>query len=196
MSMITVWKCDTTGELFEFKADYAKHLRLLAAEKLRIKKHNELLAYYQVQIAPLYELESFEQIAEWLIINQDLIYEYGKFTGFTWRHDKRGDRITKFKFLNMRYEKRCSNSHSAPNGMQTNWGGMAGPNVPSGYPGWRGRVEFTNERQGWQFGETIRKLGICTGTGGSGDYDVTIWASDFKKMAEPYVLAKLSGEIT
>jgi hypothetical protein len=68
--------------------------------------------------------------------------------------------------------------------------------VPRGYPGWRGRVEFTNEHQGWQFGETIRKLGVCTGTGGSGKYDCIVWAADFKKMAEPYVLAKLSGDIT
>jgi hypothetical protein len=124
-----------------------------------------------------------------------MLYEYNKLTGLRWHNDKRGMRITEFEFQRMRYDASCANSHSAPKGMPTNWGGNAGPGVPRGYPGWRGRVEFTDEQHGWQFSEILQKIGIHTGTGGSGSFDVSVWAADFRKMAEPYVLAKLSGDI-
>jgi hypothetical protein len=168
----------------------------MASQRKVERNRNNRLLEFQALIAPLYELASFENIEEWLINNQDMLYEYAVFKGFSWcSGEKQGNRITDFKFLKMQYDKSCSNSHSAPKGFPTNWGGIKYPQVPRGYPGWRGRVSFTNERKGWHFSEALKDIGINTGTGGSGHFDCIVWCNDFKKLAEPYVLAKLSGDI-
>ena len=171
-------------------------MRLLATEKRKRQRRQAYINSLVERIQPLYEQPTFEDIAQWLIDNQDLLLEYRTAKGIGFRSDEKGSKITSFKFIHMQYDNCCSNSHSAPKGMQTNWGGRRSPAVPRGYPGWRGRVEFTDERRGWHFSEVIRHLGICTGTGGGGSYDVTLWAQDFRKMAEPYVLDKLAGDIS
>ena len=196
MAKITAWKCDTTGKIFEYEKDYTKHLRQMASQRRIERIRNNRLLEFQTLINTLYDLPAFEDIAQWLIDNQDMLYEYAVFKGFSWcRNELRGDRITKFEFLKMRYNKSWSNSHSAPKGFPTNCGGNKGLHVPRGYPGWNGRISFTNEKRGWHFKEAIQNIGIHSGSGGSGEFDCTIWAGDFRKLAEPYVLAKLSGDI-
>lgn len=66
---------------------------------------------------------------------------------------------------------RVSNSHNAPFGERTNF--TRDPKLPTGYPGWTGRVWVRYdhaERNG--FGsDPLRGTGLHTGTGGFGSYD-------------------------
>lgn len=63
-----------------------------------------------------------------------------------------------------------SNSHSNPEGYPSNFGGK--PGVPTGYPGWTGRVwvRYKHE-QGYTFGsDPFSRTLTHTGTGGAGGY--------------------------
>jgi hypothetical protein len=84
---------------------------------------------------------------------------------------------------------RCSNSHSAPKGLPTNWGRE--PNTPTGYMGLYGSLDIDIDG-----GYNIKVSRVCdylgnkfrihTGSGGSRDHglgwSVTIWADDFPKI--------------
>src|ERR1700727_2046995 len=71
------------------------------------------------------------------------------------------------------YRSTVSNSHSAPEGKQTNWGGYK-TDIPTSYPGWEGRVwiRYAPIKNGHHISSTP----FCNtlthpGTGGSGTYD-------------------------
>lgn len=95
--------------------------------------------------------------------------------------------------LNVRYNPHASNSHSAPIGKGTNWGGKS--DKPTGYPALTGTiiVTYNKEPSGFSSDSFNRHDGISginTGSGGyrsdkdgyTCEYGVTLWLSDFPKI--------------
>jgi hypothetical protein len=71
----------------------------------------------------------------------------------------------------LRHSDHVSNSHSNPEGFPSNWEGKDG--LPTGYPGWSGRVWVRYVREeGYSFGsDPFRRALFHTGTGGGGSYN-------------------------
>jgi hypothetical protein len=65
-----------------------------------------------------------------------------------------------------------SNSHSCPESGKTNWAGRM-EDVPTGYPGWRGRVwlRIKENKQTSFASDLFSRTLTYTGTGGGGAYD-------------------------
>jgi len=63
MSVITVWKSDADGKLFEDKTKYQKHLRKLGRERLTRRKLEIVEAEKDVVWAELYNRE--QSIEQW-----------------------------------------------------------------------------------------------------------------------------------
>ena len=76
-----------------------------------------------------------------------------------------------------------SNTHHCPRNGVTNWG--CNNNLPRGYPGWDGRIEFNISHPIRTFGgDLFRNTGIHLGTGGSGNklmfgYEVKFFDNDW-----------------
>ena len=81
--------------------------------------------------------------------------------------------------FDMSWHESVSNTHSAPRGGVTNWGGREtfsdGSPKPTGYPGWSGRVWVRysgHRRNGCYLGsDPFSGSGMHTGTGGWGAYN-------------------------
>lgn len=100
--------------------------------------------------------------------------------------------------LDVAYSPVVSNSHSAPVGKPTNWGGNV--KLPRGYEGFSGRITGTGKylkpvknplSSSDFFGGTFAQgfTGINTGSGGGGaefSYDVRLYLEDFPVIAESF----------
>jgi hypothetical protein len=205
---IMVWKCDHTGKLFEDHDKYKKHLRKLANTR-RVRKSLEIEENARKEWwAYAQNLEmGIDELVAFIIKNQDKFWvEASKAEAYDWKDvGKRTYKnivmpvpvLSSFRVFSLSWSDSVSNSHRCPKDGVTNWGRHA--DQPTGYPGWRGRVEWSIE---WpkQFehcyigsdlfsGDLTR---IHTGTGGGGGwkdglqsfgYDVTIFASDWPGLA-------------
>jgi hypothetical protein len=81
---------------------------------------------------------------------------------------KHNSRVVGFAWTLQR-SKSVSNSHHSPEGYPQNWGGKKG--LPSGYPGWQGRVWIRYSPGVLSFGsDHLRYTLTHTGTGGAGAY--------------------------
>jgi hypothetical protein len=78
--------------------------------------------------------------------------------------------------LKVRFNEFISNSHSAPKGYETNFGGRRidknGDPVPSFYPGWSGRawIRFAKHPDFFKVSSMCSGAGLHMGTGGGGAY--------------------------
>ncbi len=194
MSVITVWKSDEDGKIFEDKKKYQNHLRKLAQVR-RTRRQLEINEALQDAVwNKLYEREqSIEDWADMVINKQELFWaEAAKHDAYDWKivgHTRKGvvcpvPRLLEFTEFSLRWSDSVSNSHSCPIGGVTNWGGREkmkdGSPAPSGYPGWTGRVEWIcawpKEWDGHYLGGDIFSAGSFrtgrqrahTGTGGGG----------------------------
>ena len=194
MSVITVWKSDADGKIFEDKAKYQKHLRKLARER-RTRRRLEIEETLKDRIwNELYECEqSVEQWADMVVANQDLFWaEAAKGDPYDWKivgQTRKGvvcpvPRLLEFTEFDLRWSDSVSNSHSCPHNGVTNWGGRNkmpdGTDAPRGYPGWTGRIgwifAWPKEWDGYYIGGDLFARGTFstgrqrahTGTGGGG----------------------------
>jgi hypothetical protein len=189
---VTVRKCPFTNKLFETDGEYRSHLSQLRKikEKSRevARKRREFNDLFvrggQTVIGPDEFIEFIRENWKVLTINawKNSFYRDTDMSGtLPVLKDMRWGRI--------HYSTSLSNSHSCPRGGTTNWGSK--PGLPSGYPGWRGMLEWTVEEK-----TTGRRIGgsdlfsntvVHTGTGGGGggryQYDVTLWAADWPAWA-------------
>lgn len=160
VSLVTVWKSDTDGKLFEDKGKYQVHLRKLATHRRHQRKLKIANDKADAIWAELYEREqSIEQWARMVIENQHLFWaEAASGEPRDWDRvgkDKRDGvvmpvpRLLEFTKLNLKWSDSVSNSHSCPVGGVQNWGGRDkfedGTIKPSGYPGWAGSIEWMCE---------------------------------------------------
>ena len=194
MSKIMVWKCDTTGKLFEDQKKYQAHLRQLATErrirrKLQIQKE-EADAWW----AQAYETEmSVNDWAQFVIDNQNRFWaEAARFGSYNWTHvgkkiSRRKDAIAmpvphllEFTEFQLHWQNSVSNSHCCPHNGVTCWSREeAKDGRPMGYPGWTGRVgwivAWPESYDGYYLGSDlfrgagrIGRVRAHTGTGGGG----------------------------
>jgi hypothetical protein len=188
MSVITVWKSDADGKLFEDKTKYQKHLRKLARERLVRRKLEIVEAKTDLVWAELYEREqSIEQWRDMIIAEQDLFWaEAARVDEYDWRivgKKRKGvvcpvPRLLEFDEFRLHWSDEVSNGHSCPVGGVTNWGGRD-ESAPRGYPGWHGRLSWVyawpKEWDGHYLGGDLfggfgnqGRARAHTGSGGSG----------------------------
>lgn len=194
MSIITAYKSDADGKIFEDKAKYTAHIRKLARHRLAQKKL-QVDENLKDQIwASLYECEqNIDQWFDMVIANQELFWaEAASGNRHDWdqvgKKSGRGKnaivmpapRVLKFKH-SLRWSDSVSNSHSCPVGGVTCWSSHeAKDGRPRGYPGWTGQVEWLvewpEELEGMYLGSDLFASGTFrtgrqrahTGTGGGG----------------------------
>ena len=198
----TAFRCPWTQRLFPTKSGYVKHLRELRETRMhrraRAKRRDR-------KFQQLWNLNSFEEIIEWIELNPEVIFEATK--GSRWTKFSEAELREKFRvqltYMDVGHSERVSNTHSAPHGKPQNWGRE--PGKPTGYPGWSGRIEFRvlPENCGISGSDVGRVLRMHTGTGGGirggyYGYDVRMFEEDWPGLsgdyAEQCVMAKLSDQ--
>ena len=192
MSIITAYKSDVDGKIFEDKAKYTAHLRKLARHRNAQRKLKIAEAEKDAVWAELYERE--QSIDDWfqmVIDNQHLFWaEAAEGDPYDWERvgkkvgrGKNAANMPMPKVLkithSLRWSDSVSNSHSCPHDGVTNWCGRV-EGAPRGYPGWTGRVdwvvEWPKELEGIYLGSDLFSKGTFrtgrqrahTGTGGGG----------------------------
>ena len=197
MSIITAYKSDTDGKIFEDKAKYTAHLRRLARHRNAQKKLQIAEAVKDAAWAELYEREqSLDDWMQMVIDNQHLFWAEAA-AGDPYDWDGVGKKVCRGKNAavmplprvlkithQLRWSDSVSNSHACPRSGVTNWGGGAklpdGSDAPRGYPGWQGQiewlVEWPREFDGIYLGSDLFSRGTFstgrqrahTGSGGGG----------------------------
>jgi len=213
MSVITAYKCDTTGKLFEDKAKYQKHIRKVACERRNQRKidaaHKTEMQWWHDNFYN--RVKSLAQLQAAILHHSDVFAARGVKNYYSGIRDKlKPAPIIKFKEFGVRYSELVSNSHRCPHDGVTNWGGRE-KDAPRGYPGWQGRFLYTVQSHK---GQTFSYPGgsgmwegtrIHTGTGGGGGsnfeekalfqqsfgYELELFASDWPLMAAEYEKAKM-----
>jgi hypothetical protein len=180
MPKVTAWQCPHTEKLFLHESDYRTHLNKLARKRIQERREAAIRAAFDQTIRDFQmSCFSFSDIWRWVEQNSHVIYSRKP-------KDER-PRIVRIEFDDMRWSPSCSNTHNAPHGKPTNW--HCEPNIPRGYPGWKGRVRYLIEKNVNGFhSEPLKRIGIHTGSGGSGNglnysYEVTIFAEEFENIA-------------
>ena len=191
MSIITAYKCDEDGKIFEDKSKYQAHLRKLARERNTKRKLTVAEAVADQKWNELYECEqSIEQWRDMVIANQNMFWaEAAKADPYDWAlvgktHSRKKDAVVcpipellEFTEFNVRWNPTVSNSHSCPHNGATNWSPSWNEDktAPTSYPGWNGRAEWIvkwpKEWDGWYLGSDLfkgRRSRAHTGTGGGG----------------------------
>jgi hypothetical protein len=207
MSVITAYKSDADGKIFEDKAKYTAHIRKLARHRLEQKKLQIAESVKDAAWAELYERE--QSIDDWMqmvIDNQHLFWAEAA-NGDLWDWKNVGKQVGRGKNAgnmpmpkvlkikhSLRWSDMVSNSHSCPHDGVTCWSSHeAKDGRPQGYPGWTGHIEWLVE---WP--EELDYVYLHTGTGGGGgghfnkefntycqrpSYDFRIFASDWPGLA-------------
>jgi len=185
MSKITVWKCDTTGKLFEDKVKYSSHLRKIVKQRIIRRKLTVIETEADTWWAAAYEREmTVDQFKQFVIDNQIRFWaENVKRNDYSWDrivNVRKGTsmpipELLEFTTFDLSWNPTVSNSHSAPHNGKSNWGGREGDTVPRSYPGWSGRIEWIvkwpKEWDGFYPGSDLfkgQKTRTYTGSGGGG----------------------------
>ena len=101
------------------------------------------------------EPKNLDELAQFVMAGLNM-HADTKVVGFAWE---------------VRYSDKVSNSHSSPIGYPGNWSGRT-EGVPTGYPGFSGRVWVRYDRRRDGFGsDPFRLTNTYPGTGGGGAYD-------------------------
>jgi hypothetical protein len=160
--IITAYKSEADGKIFEDKKKYQNHLRVLARHRLAQKKLMIVKELKDAAWAELYERE--QSIDDWMqmvIDNQHLFWAEAA-AGDPRDWENVGKKLGRGKNAmvmpvpkvlkithSLRWSDEVSNSHSCPIGGVQNWGGRAklkdGSPAPRGYPGWTGSIEWLVE---------------------------------------------------
>jgi hypothetical protein len=202
MPQVLVWKSTQDGKLFEDKAKYQRHLRVLAAERRQQRKIEAQRQERKLFIQRMGQVVNFDELNQFIKDNWSWFF-INALDRNTWRSLKphKLHEFVDVRITETRWSDCMSNSHSCPQGGVMNF--MSKDNQPRGYPGWRGTViikvrpPMSNHKKkpylldGFgsdYFAGTI----IHTGSGGGGggesfksySYDVSLWAADFPVMWE------------
>lgn len=156
------------------------------------------------QLAALRKSNTFDDIIEWVEKNNNIIfdrvYRLGNFHRAKDVSLARQDFFVQISYLAVTHSESVRNTHCAPKGKRTNWFGNS--DLPVGYPGWHGRIEFTVYDIGVSGSDIGRSLLLHTGTGGGVaakfrpnvlyyGYDVKLFEDDWPGLKELVVLNKL-----
>jgi len=184
--MKIIYLHEESGKTFKTKQGYENF-----DKKYQLEKTNKLKIKYNTDNYRNFPRLNATSFSEYVKLCIEYINKINEGIGITY---------SGLKFHSLYYSENLSNSHSSPIGMPTNWSGKA--ELPTGYPGWRGRVTFKKEyvlskkkyMSSSDYSEIndIYKgiLGLNTGTGGGGyeecSYDVSLFIDDFPLIKEKY----------
>jgi len=188
----TAYQCPWTNEIFGTKRQYVEHLKELRETRMRRRAR---IAKFEKVRAEFNSQKTFGDIIQWIENHPEFFFDTAVTRPLFPRPCKPTDRenfYIKILDLTVRWDESVSNTHNCPRGGKTNWGGRK-PNVPHGYPGWRGRITFSvrqynpdgtiNKRPPAHGSEVFNNTGICTGSGGGGSnsssYDVIFFDADW-----------------
>lgn len=185
------YQCPWTGDLFATKKAYVKHLKDLRENRMHKRARKNI---WERKFATFYNQPTFVDIINWIETNPefffDSVIEHGHSGWANRRAHIRNEFWIKIHYLNMTYSPTVSNSHCAPRGKKTNWGGEGDKNgIPRSYPGWQGRISFQLSHDIGFGSDVFRRSGMYTGTGGSrGEniygYDCKMFVDDFPGLAQ------------
>lgn len=202
------YQCPWTDQLFDNKRSYVAHLARL--RKNRMHKNAQLRQRDKI-FNEFINQPSFEALINWIETNPWFFFDNIAKSAY-WQTKKgigeaREKFTIKIRKLDLHWQDSVSNSHSCPRGGVENW--HRHDNKPTGYPGWRGRIEFSMGRIGNSYygSDLFKGTGINTGTGGGNGvdygYEVKLFASDFpqlEKMAtekrDEYMQARVLAALT
>jgi hypothetical protein len=209
MSVITAYKCDATGKLFEDKAKYVKHIRKVAAERRITRKidavHKTEKQWWMDNFWN--RVKSLEQLKAAILHHRDVFAANG-IKNYRGSPKLLPTPIIEFTTLKLHYKDSVSNSHNCPHDGVTNWAGET-KGAPRGYAGWTGRFDYDVQSHKNQLhsypgsSEMWENTRIHTGTGGGGGhkdqeknfkqsfgYVLYLFFSDWPAMAAEYEKAK------
>jgi len=178
---------------FDQRDMYIKHLKTLRqknTDKRRIIKARREFELFRTGAAD--SLSTVEEIEKWVIDNMETI-AYSQMATASHGIDKLSpdSKMIKISFENLKRYNSVSNSHNAPRNGVTNWGNQ-NKDRPSGYPGLHGRLHMLLETPdsygSCNISSILTKLGICTGSGGSGSF--------YSKQVKTKTQISLSYEVT
>jgi hypothetical protein len=182
------YKCPWTEDLFATKKGYVNHLVKLRETRMHKRAKQNIR---DKKFAEFYNQPSLKGIVNWVNTNPEFFFDNGYRRA--WEHDRerllkaRDEFWVKITYLDLTYSECVSNSHNAPRGKSTNWG-RRDKNVPGGYPGFAGNIEFQMSHDIGFGSDLFRGTGINTGSGsGVGEhrygFDVRLFLEDFPMLA-------------
>ena len=192
MPLVSAYQCPRTKTLFPDLRSYRAYLRVRARDSLDARRAKRIRDDLEAKVRPLWMSSSLEEIEQWCIENSETIfwYIYGEHQPYQIRNHEAAVRASrKFQITSLtftlRYQDRCSNTHNAPVGGVTNWGGK--DDLPKGYPGFYGkfRMKATNDPFGFNLLNYLRlRTGCASGDlRGNCNGDVTLFADDWPMLA-------------
>lgn len=194
----TAFQCPWTGEVFGTKKGYVNHLRVLREDRI----HRQIRANIRDRVfQELINQDSFDKIINWIETHPEFLFDGVIQNGRDKWSDRRSHLREKFwikiTYLDVHWSECVSNSHNRPRGSVTNWGGD--PNLPRGYPGWTGRIEFQVSHDLWFGSDIMKPIGVHTGSGGGVEstrygYDVKFFASDWPGLEKNRLFEIIKGE--
>lgn len=192
MSIITAYKSDADGKLFENLDDYNIHIKKLA----RVNRQKKKEANFETD-----RLVFMDKIFKEISNPQELIDCILKHSHFFINNAKDNKKLNEktnceFKKLSIKpnynsgntapvainWENKVSNSHCAPMGHKTNWGNRE-KDEPTSYPGWKAYITLEVSHDVGFLTHVFKRTPINPGSGGGGTYELSLFAQDFKKMA-------------
>lgn len=211
MSVITAFKCDTTGKLFEDKAKYTKHIRKVAAERRRVRKieqaHRAEEQWWHDNFWN--RVRSLDQLHAAIMHHKDVFAARGVKEYWGGSGKLLPTPLVEFQRFDLEWSDSVSNSHHCPHNGVTNWGNRK-EGAPRSYPGWHGRFDYVVQSHAKQLhsypgsSEMWKGTRIHTGTGGGGGhreqdktflqsfgFQVELFAADWPAMAEAYEQARV-----
>lgn len=193
--LVTAFRCPWTKSVYGNKRDYVKHLKHLRENRMHSRIRATALHRKKED---LWNQSTFEDIIKWIEMNPDFMFDNGYRE--SWRREgteKYRDKFwIKITYLKLDWVPHASNTHSCPRNGVTNWG--VRENLPRGYPGYVGSIEYQLNHD-IDFGsDVMRGLGINTGTGGgSGQnrfgYGVTFFDADWPGLVSNRVMDLLAN---
>ena len=210
MSVITAYKCDTTGKLFEDKDKYKKHIRKIATARRNQLKIDQA---HKVEVQWWHDnfwnhVKSLDQLKAAILYHRDVFAARG--VKNYWSDKKlKPTPIVEFTTFRLGYSDCVSNTHDCPHNGVTNWGCKEtlndGTPAPRGYPGWTGRFDYiVQSHKGQLFSypgssDMWEGTRIHSGTGGGGGhhdqktnflqsfgFDFRLFADDWPAMKDAY----------
>jgi len=192
------YQCPWTGKIVGTKQTYVKHLRELRSSRM----HRRARANRWQRLGEdLWDQTSFEKIVAWIELHPEWFLDAaqrGGFYGDRDRYDRvRSEFSIRITLLDLSWNNHLSNTHSCPHNGVRNWGREEGK--PTGYPGWRGRIEYELSHELPGFGSDLMNgTRIHTGTGGSINgtnfgFSVEFFADDWPGLQKGQTWKTLQG---
>lgn len=226
MPKITAWKCPHSGRLFEDHGEYKRHLATLSRLRCRAREHQILVDSVDAVIAGEQKCQNGQELVEYILANSKEYLIKGMWRSsnggalneaFKKGHQIHWPKLTGMKLFDVRWNDSQSNSHCAPRGKDTNWGGNK-RDIPRGYPGWHGNLRVWYKRDARviivdpkktrvrdysipSFSDCVsHNSGIYCGSGGGRDdgwyCDFTMFAEDYPEMEKQVTFHILAGRVT